>query len=175
MLCLCRARNPNHPGFRLRRTSQRQRGICWYKGVRHTTVDADEHHVWAPCAATGSVWCVCAGWKQWLPPDKVQLEQKALFTLSDLEMLFAFVDILYHLKRCWSYHELAVEAWRAPWCCFVQSSEVLMNHIAVWCKKPVLSFCFLFFSVFLFCLKLKTDYLLRNDYRFTLRFFSKTH
>lgn len=77
MLCLCRAQNPHHPGFQLRRTSRWQCGVCWYKGVRHTTVDLNKHHVRTPRAATGPVWCACTGWKQWLPPDTVQLQQKS--------------------------------------------------------------------------------------------------
>lgn len=69
---LCRTQSSHHPGFQPRRPRQWQHGVRRQEGVCDCSVDGNKHHLSSPCAATWSVQGRCTGWKQWLPPDKVQ-------------------------------------------------------------------------------------------------------
>lgn len=71
-LFLCRTQSSHHPGFQPRRPRQWQHGVRRKEGVCDCSVDGNKHHLSSPCAATWSVQGRCTGWKQWLPPDKVQ-------------------------------------------------------------------------------------------------------
>lgn len=70
-LLLCSISHAHHSGFQPRRTKQWQHGVGGHEGVRHYAVGVHEHHLSAPRAPAWPLSGPCAGWKQWLPPDKV--------------------------------------------------------------------------------------------------------
>lgn len=77
-LLLCSISHAHHSGFQPRRTKQWQHGVGGHEEVRHYAVGVHKHHLSAPHTPARPLSGPCTGWKQWLPPDKVQLQWETL-------------------------------------------------------------------------------------------------
>lgn len=128
-------RSPSHAhrtGFQLRRTKQWQLGVGRHEGVRRCAVDAHKRHLLAPRSAARVLSGRRAGWKQWIPSDKVQQLQSVNtppFRSADFyrRPVMECVKYLHMLKKkdpkglCWQPHVAA------PHCIMIGLEFIFLN------------------------------------------------